>query len=120
MSYDLYFWKQSTECSLPPETVLQRLSEQRTVEGIDSLPVETIVDRIKKEFPAIQEMGNSPIQFVWDDGPNGCFIAIPYSNYLCIESHQATTEVLNRLIEVSLELDCRLYDPQTGIRYVGE
>ncbi len=121
MSYDLYFWKQTTACLSAPENVIQRFLEGQAVEGIEPLPVELVIARIKNEFPGIAEerleTSDCPVQLIWDDPSNGCFIALPCQQYLCIEAHQATGEVLNRLIDLANEFDCPLYDPQTNKRY---
>ena len=123
MSYDLYFWKQTDDCDLLPEIVIQRFAEEHAVNGLEHLPTSEVIARIKQEFPDITEeqLGASecPVQLVWEHESDGSFIALPCSTYLCIESHQANGEILNRLIDIAAEFDCPLYDPQTNTRYTG-
>jgi hypothetical protein len=121
MSYDLYFWQQNISCQLAPEHVVEHLCKGEYVQGVERLPVYAISSRIKLEFPGIVENSLDspacPKQLLWDNAEKGCFIAYPCMQYLCIESHQATGEVLNRLIDIALEFNCLLYDPQTNQRY---
>ena len=123
MSYDLYFWQQSAECDVAPDVAIQRFSESQTVDGIAPLDVSAIIARLKDVFPDITEnplsLAECPVQLIWEHDTDGTFIALPCTTYLCIESHGASNDVLNRIIDIAHEFKCPLYDPQTNERYTG-
>ncbi|CAD73707.1 hypothetical protein RB4304 [Rhodopirellula baltica SH 1] len=123
MSYDLYFWKQTSDCTLAPDVVIQRFSESQSVDGIVPMDTAAVIARLKAEFPTIAEnplgLDECSVQLVWEHETDGCFIALPCTTYLCIESHGASNEILNRLIDIANEFKCPLYDPQTNERYAG-
>ncbi len=121
MSYDLYFWKQTPGCRASPDAIIERFSESKSVDGVLPIDVSAVIARLKSEFPAIAEnllqLPECPVQLIWEHETDGCFIALPCTTYLCIESHGASSEILNRLIDIAHEFDCPLYDPQTNERY---
>ena len=123
MSYDLYFWQQSAECDVAPDVAIQRFSESQTVDGIAPLDVSAIIARLKDVFPDITvnplSLAECPVQLIWEHDTDGTFIALPCTTYLCIESHGASNDVLNRIIDIAHEFKCPLYDPQTNERYTG-
>ena len=123
MSYDLYFWNQASNCKLSPDAVVQRFAESQTVDGIAPLDTAAVISRLKAEFPAITEnrltLDECSVQLIWEQEGDGCFIALPCTTYLCIESHGASSGILNRLIDIAHEFKCPLYDPQTNERYTG-
>lgn len=122
-SYDLYFWKQNAKCELPPKDVLDGLLEEHPIAGVELLPTEEVITRIQKEFPDVVahrlKAPDCPIQLFGDEQTGGCFVVMPCRRYLCIESHQATPDALQRLFAIAQEFGCRLYDPHTDIRYDG-
>jgi hypothetical protein len=122
VSYDLYFWKQSEKCTATPSQVLDAFDEELEVEGIQPIPIETILGRLRQEFPEIYMTGPyKSVQLIWgEDGEPSFFINASSDFYFSIEGHQVDGEIYNRIIDVAWEFDCRLYDPQTDVRYLGE
>jgi hypothetical protein len=116
MSYALHFWKQSSDCILRPPDVLEQIAEGRIPLGIEVLPMHLIRKRILMEFPLIEDFGGKTL--TWELGDE-CFLVSISQHCLDVESHGALGNTLNRLIDIALEFDCRLYDPQTGERYTG-
>ncbi len=125
MSYDLWFWNQSTKLKKAPEDIVEEFVEGKTVEGIKSLEIDKILGQIIEEFPDAekehQKESGELVQIVIDrNKTEDWIILVEWSGqYLCVESHGAPGEVLNQFIDISLEFGCRLYDPQTGTRYDG-
>jgi len=116
MSFCLHFWNQSSCCTLDPPEVLEQLAEGNVLPGIEPIPFDRICDRLVEEFPSIENFG-SP-SFTWESGDE-CFLMYIGKYHIEVESHGATTDTLNRVIDLAIEFDCRLYDPQTGVRYEG-
>lgn len=116
MSYNLHFWNQSPCCTLEPSKVLEQLTDCNIPSGVESLPSDKIRGRILEEFPSIEDLGSPSL--TWESGDE-CFLVSIGENCIDVESHGATAETLNQLIELAIEFDCHLYDPQTGVRYVG-
>jgi hypothetical protein len=124
MSYDVWFWKQTADCTVEPARVMERLADGEQVPGIVPIDIQGILAGIRSMFPAVSEnrvgVDGGRTQLIWQSSvDDGCFIVGSSPYYVSVESHGANSETLNRLIELAVAFDCRLYDPQTGVRYDG-
>jgi len=91
MSYDLDFWKYKKDTYLDNQDTYEKCSDGYVIEGLESLPVESIINNIHQEFIS-WKMDESDIDF----------------------------EDMNRIIDVMNKFDCPLYDPQVPQRYDGK
>ncbi len=125
MSYDLYFWRQTPDCTAKPQEVLERLeaSYKPDVPGLVRLNIPRFLARLREVLPEIYENRTTdpdlPLQLIWKDKDGNVFLVYWSDIHVSIESHGVDGEILNKTIDVALEFDCRLYDPQTGVRYEG-
>jgi hypothetical protein len=122
MSYDLYFWNQNAKCESNPNEVMEALNNGIDIIGLERLPTDDILKKIKQAFPEISENKttnpSTPMQLLWDSPKdNSCFL-IDWSNYhIGIEGHDVDGDIYNKIIDIMLEYNCPLYDPQTETRY---
>lgn len=125
MSYDLYFWRQEPECSLSPAEIVGRLEESNTpdIPGLAHLDTARLIVRLREVLPEIYENQTTdpdfPLQLIWEDKDDNAFLVHWSEIHVSIESHGVDGEILNKIIDVALEFGCRLYDPQTDVRYDG-
>jgi hypothetical protein len=123
MSYDLYFWRQTSFQNEAPEQICKELERDIEIPGIVFLPIAKIKERFIASFPETDDGGsqlnwegtNSYFQVSWPTTSKpGLTLAI---NISCGYKLLETPEIMNRLISVAQEFGCALYDPQTGERY---
>jgi hypothetical protein len=124
MSFDLWFCNQSEECHLQPDEVADRLLAAEEVAGLVPLDVGAIMARFTHEFAGIEQItsdsSSEPTQPDWHSAEAGGSFLVDWSKlFFCVRSYGATSDELNRVIDLALELGCALYDPQTGVRYEG-
>ena len=114
MSYDLWFWNQSSNCRHRPETVVQRVCEGGQLTGLVPIELDAIKTRIAEAFPGFKEniFDAETYYFTIDLYP-------PYAFQIVSTPPETddVVEMLNRIIDIAVEFDCRLYDPQTGERF---
>ena len=123
MSYDLYFWKQNAKSSTSPEGTLLAIQSGDAPIYVDALPETEFVGAIKSAFPEIVENRTTnpeiPVQLICDPSDGGCFIVTWSKHVLTVEAHGVDGTHFNTLIDIADACGCRLYDPQTGLRYEG-
>ena len=123
MSYDLYFWRETSQQADPPDVVCSRLDDLEEPNGIALLSIAKIKERFVASFPEVQDSNNaldwegagSYFQVSWPIGSRpgctaGIFVACGYDLL-------NSPDVLNRIIGVANEFGCALYDPQTDERF---
>ena len=75
MSFDTVFWKQKRRISAKPDAIYAALCRGKTVPEIEKLPVDEILEALKKEFAAFDpkkkeptiEVGNGGVEVTWSD-----------------------------------------------------
>jgi hypothetical protein len=119
MSYDLVFWRQDGPIDAPPETIYERLLEGNRVDGLLELRIESILTALLGGFPgAVREPNGAGEWIDWTaDGRNASFQAEWSPQYVVVSCRGTTNEEMNRLIDIGVAHDCRLYDPQVGERF---
>ena len=115
MSYDLNFWRYQDAVSLNHQDVCEQLCAGETVEGLMNLPVKHILTRIAEAFSANwTRFGND----CWESD-RGAFQLYTTDQYVCVHCYGMTGDDMNIFIDILLEFDCPLYDPQVGERFDG-
>lgn len=116
MSYDLDFWKYQDGVYLDNQTVYEKACcDGDRVEGLEELPIGQIRQRIADSFADWQRL----------DGDNyekkgaGAFTVFTTSQIVRIDCYGLSGFDMNRLIDILLEFDCPLYDPQLPARFDG-
>lgn len=113
MSYDLNFWKQRPGVELDPQSIYERLSDGSQVDGLEDLPIGSIVERIAAEFAhGWERLGQQD----WDSS-RGSFQIFTTPQFFRIDCYGMEGEDMNRFIDIAQEFGCPLFDPQTGVRY---
>src|SRR6187431_2794862 len=118
MSYDLYFWRQASDLALPPAEICEAIASNNPPPGLLVIDVETALLRIEQAFPG---SSRSSHQVVWqgNDPRAGSFVVGWSRVHIYCECHQLPAEAMNQLIDIGIAIDCKLYDPQTAIRFDG-
>ncbi len=70
MSYDLAFWKQAPDCTDTPSHIHGLLVDGAMPTGVEEIPVEKLLDRVRETFPGVIECGGLVL---WDGGDRGMF-----------------------------------------------
>lgn len=114
MGYDINFWKQKPGCKLSPQDVYERLSNGDEVEGLETLPIESVLARLKEAFSSWEQLDAQ----TWE-GPSGSFQVYTTPQFFRIDCYGLSDEEMNVFIDIGSEFGCPLYDPQTGKRFDG-
>ncbi|MFH6992960.1 hypothetical protein [Flavobacterium sp. FlaQc-48] len=113
MAYDLNFWKYKSNIYFDNQEVYKRCSEEEIVEGLEELPIDSIRKEIENEFSEWKIDNDS-----WQNpSGKGAFQISNTTQFVRFDCYNMTGDDMNRIIEVLLQFDCPLYDPQTSTRY---
>ena len=115
MSYDLDFWKYKKGAYFDNQEVYEKCSDEQTVEGLENLPIESILEDIRMEFIS-WKMIESNIDFENPKG-KGAFQIFTTKQFVRFDCYGMDGEDMNRIIDVMDKYDCPLYDPQVSQRY---
>ena len=118
MGYDLNFWKYKKDVYLDNQDTYIKCSEKGLVDGLEDLPIETIIKDIQQKF-ANWKMEGSNIDFENPDG-KGAFGISTTKQFVRFDCYGMEGEDMNQIIEVMVTYNCPLYDPQVPQRYDGE
>lgn len=113
MSYDLGFWKYTKGTYKDNQTVYEQLCEGQKVSGIETLPVEKILKKIAIEFITWERTG----LYDFESENEGSFQVTVTDRFVRIDCYDMDTEDMNVFIDIMLEYDCPLYDPQLPQRF---
>ena len=114
MSYDLCFWSQEGSVNQTPEEIYSDLCAGKTVLGLLEIPTDAFLDRISKAFPgSIKENEGSVF---WENGKYS-FHASCGAQGVGIACSGGAGEWMNVFVDIGLEFDCALYDPQINERF---
>ncbi len=112
--YELVFWKYLEGTYLNHQEVYEALMEEQTLEGLEKLPVEVIVNRIASVFSKWERVDENS----WKN-PNGkgAFQVKSTSQSIQIDCYGTEGKSMDILVGVLEEYKCPLYDPQIPERY---
>jgi len=112
--YELLFWKYLDEVYLNHHLVYEALVDRETVEGLEELPVQVILNRIASVFSKWEKVD----EFSWKNNAGvGAFHVITTSQSIQIDCYGTEGKTMNKLVELMEEFKCPLYDPQVPQRY---
>ncbi|MDH3755137.1 MAG: hypothetical protein OEU32_14800 [Acidimicrobiia bacterium] len=121
VSYDLVFWRQHpTEARTPVEILQAIATGPGPTEGLVPLPTESMIARLLEVVPSAERLPNGEGEWIVCDGPDQSWsFQIEWSTTHFWASLRGawTGATANKLVDVALEFDCPLFDPQTGERF---
>lgn len=115
MSYDLDFWKYESGTYLDNQVVYEKCSNEQIVDGLENLPIESIIKDIQKEFFP-WKMEESEVDFE-NPKKRGAFQIFTTKQFVRFDCYGMEGEEMNRIIDVMNKYDCPLYDPQVLQRF---
>lgn len=113
MSYELDFWRCAPGVKLDHEQVCRQLCDGVTVDGLDRLPIEALLTRIKEVFADWEKLDD----VTFDGGDRGGFQLYTTPQFFRVDCCGMNGDDINKFIEIANEFGCSLFDPQVGKRY---
>src|SRR5262245_42601822 len=55
MTFNLFFWKEQPGAQIRQETLIESLEDNEHFPGLEYLPLETITEAFRREFPDLQD-----------------------------------------------------------------
>ena len=117
MSYDLNFWKYKSGIYLDARTTYASLCDGENVDGLENLPIEKILSRLKVLFSDGWEQLD---ELNWEAVNRGAFQISTTSQMFRVDCYGMSGDDMNRFIDLGTEFGCPLYDPQVGTRFDGK
>ncbi|QSB26090.1 hypothetical protein [Flavobacterium sp. CLA17] len=112
--YELLFWKYLDEIYLNHHEVYEALVEEQEVEGLEKLPVDVIMNRIRSVFSQWEKVDDNS----WKNtAEKGAFQVITTPQSVRIDCYGTEGKTMNQLVSLMEEFKCPLYDPQVPERY---
>ena len=118
MSYDLDFWKYKNGVYLNNQETYEKCSNEQIVEGLEDLPIESILEDVRVEFNTWR-MEESDLDFENPEG-RGAFQIFTTTQFIRFDCYGMQGEDMNRIIDVMNKYHCPLYDPQVQQRFDGK
>jgi len=115
MSYQLIFWKQPPGSPADPLAVYERLMAGERVAGLDELPGDRFRAGVAEAFAVGWERLD---EYNWERADGSFQIEVGPQHFLVV-AYSLPGEVLNEFIDIGSKFGCKLYDPQTGVRFEG-
>jgi hypothetical protein len=112
MAHRLVFWKQAPGNPSDARAVYVQLMREEHVAGLEELPGDRFLARVAEEFSSGWERID---ERAWEG--DGIFQIETGPQHVLVICHSLPDPIVNRLIDIGLELDCRLYDPQINWRF---
>src|SRR5689334_34977 len=117
MSYDIFFWREQSGGKIDSEQLLSDLADTVEFPGIIALPLDTVRQAFRQEFPDIIDGGSA---LDWEG--DGSYFQVGFT-FLDERTVSSTTiccgyellkssRAMQRLASVASSLGCRVYDPQ--------
>ena len=102
------------EVYLNHHEVYEALVEREDVEGLETLSVEVIINRIASVFSKWERVDENSWQ---NTSGKGAFQVISTPQSIKIDCYGTEGKTMNKLVEIMEEFKCPLYDPQVPERY---
>ena len=112
--YELIFWQYLDEVYLNHQIVYEALLEDETVEGLEILPVQVIMNRIASVFSKWEKVDADS----WKNPTGkGAFQVKTTPQSIQIDCYGTEGKTMDKLVSVMEEFKCPVYDPQVPARY---
>lgn len=112
--YELLFWKYLEGIYLNHHEVYEAIDEQQEIEGLETLPVEVILNRFHTVFSNWEKIDENS----WKNtNGKGAFQIKTTSQSIKIDCYGTEGKTMNLLVDTMAEFKCPLYDPQVPERY---
>lgn len=112
MARDLSFWKYEGKNAYVHSEVYARLSDGETIPGIEILPIEEIHVLLDAAFSSWDKSER------WHYEQNGQMIEVfATEQFVRFDCYCVSEENMNKLIDIMLAYDCRLYDSAIDVRF---
>ncbi|TRX41401.1 hypothetical protein [Flavobacterium restrictum] len=112
--YELFFWKYHDGIYLNHHLVYEALVEQQEVDGLETLPVDVILNRIQKVFAHWEKVDENS----WKNtNGKGAFQVKTTLQSIQIDCYGTEGKTMNLLATTLEEFQSPLYDPQIPARY---
>lgn len=113
MGRQLVFWKNTDGIYPDSHEVYEKICTQENISGLESLDINKILGRISDVFSEWCRLDEYNFE-----SQNGAFTVEIYENAVLFEcSESMDYSSLNKIIDIMLEFDCPLYDPQINVRF---
>lgn len=112
MARDLSFWKYEGKNAYVHSEVYARLSDSETVPGIETLPI----DEIRVHLDTVFSSWVKPDKCHYEC--NGQIIEVfTTDQFVRFDCYCVSEENMNKLIDIMLAYDCKLYDSAIDVRF---
>lgn len=112
MSLDLSFWKYEEAVNYKPYDVYASLSDGKSVMGVATLPIDEVRVRIDEVFCDWEKLDDNHLAY--DEEVIEIYTTEQFVRFDC---YGVSEENMNKLIDIMLEFDCRLYDSSIDVRF---
>ncbi|MCM1158503.1 MAG: hypothetical protein NC300_07275 [Bacteroidales bacterium] len=112
MARDLSFWKTKQKQTIENSKIYVLLSDEETVEGLENLPADKILNDIKTAFADWLCDGNT----YFEKGDESFELMIT-EQFVRFDCYGITEEHMNQMIDIMLEYGCPLYDSSIDVRF---
>ena len=112
MARDLSFWKYEGKNSYLHRDVYARLSDGEILPGIVALPIDEIHTQLDKTFSKWKKLDMN--HYEKNDSMIEVFTTGQFVRFDC---YGVSEEDMNKLIDIMLAYDCRLYDSAIDLRF---
>jgi hypothetical protein len=117
MSYDIYFWRERSGGTIDIDQFFDELGDTVKFPGIDSIPLETVKQAFRQQFPDVADGGGS---LDWEGDGSYFHVGFTFLDertvsrtaVFCGYDLLKSADAMRRLSSVASSLGCRVYDPQ--------
>lgn len=114
MSRDFDFWKYQKGIYLDTQSIYEQLCDGEYVEGLEELPIDEIIEKISQQFKDWSRLD----KINWESEDKGSFQIFTTSQFVRVDVYgNMLGEDINKFIDIMLEYQCPLYDPQINERF---
>jgi hypothetical protein len=119
VSYDLVFWRQDEPLPETPAVIYQRLIGGDRVEGIADLDLESFLAALINQFRGAVREPNGETEWIdWTAADKQASFQVEWSSqHVVVFCRRTSNQDMNRLINIAIDHECRLYDPQVNERF---
>ncbi|MBD5134415.1 MAG: hypothetical protein HDT39_00420 [Lachnospiraceae bacterium] len=114
MGRDLSFWRIKGTTDISNREIYIKLSDENTLDFIDEIPVEQIMDDFKIEFR------DWHIEDNWDfEKGHESFQLMLTKQFVRVDCYSVSEFNMNRIIDIMQKYKCPLYDSAIDVRFEG-